>query len=150
MEAIVKDAEKGSTASDKETLFVVIVNGGKARCEIAVGLEGVHDALLRALWSPLGEALPQDLAECLASLQDPAAWIVHGNGDGRPFWHWWAGFGDTSVSVQRLTGAVPSVPSERVALRTAATALVSCASELRLAVQYARGSLRILPDDEPG
>jgi hypothetical protein len=150
MKASMKDEEQGATAPDGDTLFVVTVNGEAARCEIVVGLDGVHEAFLRALWSRHRETLPRDLAERLASLRDPAAWAAHGEGDGQPFWHWWAGFGDNSVSVQRLTGPVPGVASAKVALHEAAVALASCAAELRLAVQHARGTLRLFPDSGAG
>lgn len=104
------DEEEGAAAPDRKTLFVVTVNGVGARSELAAGLDGVQEALLRALWSGLGEVLPHDLAGHLASLRDPAAWVPHGEGDGQPFWHWWAGLGDNSVSIQRLTGPVPVAP----------------------------------------
>ncbi|MFC7739560.1 hypothetical protein ACFQX4_28405 [Roseomonas sp. GCM10028921] len=83
-----KDEERGATAPNEDTLFVVTVNGEGARCELAIGLDGVNEAFLRAFWSRPGEALPQELAESLASLRDPVAWALHGAGDGRPFWHW--------------------------------------------------------------
>jgi hypothetical protein len=150
MKASMKDEEQGATAPNGDTLFVVTVNGEAARCEVVVGLDGVHEAFLRALWARPPEALPQDLAERLASLRDPAAWAAHGEGDGQPFWHWWAGFGENSVSVQRLTGPVPAAASAKVALQEAVVALASCAAELRLAAQHARGTLRVFPDGGAG
>ena len=136
------------TIPDESTIFVVTVNGEGARCDLAVGLEGVQEVVLQALWSGPREALPRDLAECLASLREPAAWAVHGAGDGHPFWHWWAGLGERSVAVQRLTGPVPASPSTRAALSEAATALISCAAELRMALEHGRGALRISSDNE--
>jgi hypothetical protein len=143
-----RDEERSATIPDGSTMFIVTVNGEGARCDLAVGLEGVHEALLRALWSGPREALPRDLAEYLASLREPAAWAVHGAGDGQPFWHWWAGLGDRSVAVQRLTGPVPAAPSAKVTLRETATALASIAAELRLAVEQRRGASRISSDNE--
>jgi hypothetical protein len=137
------EEEEGEAAPTRETLFVVTVNGMRARCELVAGLDGVQEALLRALWSGPGEALSQDLAGHLASLREPAVWALHGEGDGRPFWHWWAGLGDNSVSIQRLTGPVAAAPSANRALHEAAAALASCAAELRSAVQHARGPLRL-------
>ncbi|MBB5696479.1 hypothetical protein [Muricoccus pecuniae] len=143
-----RDEERGATIPGESTTFVVTVNGEGARCDLVIGLEGVHEALLRALWSGPREALPRDLAEHLASLREPAAWAVHGAGDGQPFWHWWAGLGERSVSVQRLTGPMPFLPSAKAALQEAVTALISCAADLRLAVEQRRGALRICRDNE--
>ena len=145
-----RDEERGASIPDGSTMFVVTVNGEGARCDLVIGLEGVHEALLRALWSGPREALPRDLAEHLASLREPAAWAVHGAGDGQPFWQWWAGLGERSVSVQRLTGPMPVVPSAKVALQEAATALISCAADLRRAIEHGRGTLRISRDNEAG
>jgi hypothetical protein len=121
-----KDEEQGAAAPGGDTLLVVTVNDEAARCEVAVGLDSVHESVLRALWSRPRETMPRDLAERLASLRNPAAWAAHGEGDGQPFWHWYAGLGDNSVSVQRPTGPVPAVAGAEVALHEAAVALASC------------------------
>lgn len=128
---------------DIDTLFIATVNGRAARCEIVAGLEGVAEAFLQAAWSRAADAMPEDLAALHASLRDPAAWAPHGLGDGRPFWHWWAGLGDGSISFQRLTAALPAAGGEGPAVAVAA--LRACAAELRLAAQQAGGGRRIGP-----
>ncbi|HEY8614583.1 MAG TPA: hypothetical protein VIL69_25245 [Roseomonas sp.] len=140
------DGEEGAAAHDTETLFIITVNGRAARCELVAGLDGVHDAFLRTVWSGPGEAMPHEFSGHLESLRDPAAWAVHGEGDGLPFWHWWAGLGDNSVSVQRLTVPVPLGPRAGAALEQAAAALRGCAAELRLAAREAGGPLPFLRD----
>ncbi len=125
--------------------FVVTVNGPLAGSEVVAGLDGVREAFLRAVWRGPRGAVPDDLGAHLASLGDPVAWAAHGRGDGRPFWHWWLGLKDGSVSVQRLTAPLPTAPraaaeaagrAER--LRRAAADLAACAAELR-AVAAGRG-----------
>ncbi len=126
-------------------MFVVILNAAAsaaARAEIVAGLEGVRDSLLRGVWAGAGEALaPADLAALLAALEDPASWLGHGIGDGRPYWHWWAPLGAGSVSVQRLTAMLPAQIRATAAMRDAATALAGCAEELR-GLASARGAAR--------
>ena len=130
-------------APEADALFVVMVNGPAARSEVVAGLDGVREAFLQAVWSGPRSAVPDDLGAHLASLGDPGAWAAHGRGDGRPFWHWWLGFGDGSVSVQRVTGPLPADPrgaAERAGqLRRAAAALATCAAELRAAADAAAG-----------
>ena len=101
---------KAAAAPEADALFVVTVNGPAARSEVVAGLDGVREAFLRAVWRGSRDAVPDDLGAHLASLDDPEAWAAHGHGDGRPFWHWWLGFGDGSVSVQRVTGPLPADP----------------------------------------
>ena len=143
---------KAAAAPEADALFVVTVNGPAARSEVVAGLDGVREAFLQAVWSGPRSAVPDDLGAHLASLGDPAAWAAHGRGDGRPFWHWWLGFGDGSVSVQRLTVPLPADPraaaeaagrAER--LRRAAADLAACAADLRAAAAAGRGesSLRL-------
>lgn len=132
----------GAAVPEAEALFVVTVNGPAARSDVVAGIEGVREALLRAFWSGTRDAAaaapPDGFAAGMESLGDPAAWAAHGGGDGRPFWHWWLGLGDGSVSVQRVTGRLPADPraaadaagrAER--LRRASAALADCAAELR-------------------
>ena len=131
---------KAAAAPEADAPFVVTVNGPAARSEVVAGLDGVREAFLQAVWRGPRDAVPDDLAAHLASLGDPAAWAAHGRGDGRPFWHWWLGLEDGSVSVQRVTGPFPTGPraaaeaagrTER--LERAAAALAACATELRAA-----------------
>jgi hypothetical protein len=135
-----------AAAPEADAPFVVTVNGPAARSEVVAGLDGVREAFLQAVWSGPRSAVPDDLGAHLAALGDPAAWAAHGRGDGRPFWHWWLGFGDGSVSVQRVTGPLPADPraparaAERAGqLRQAAAALAACAAELRAAADAAAG-----------
>ena len=108
---------KAATAPEAGALFVVTVNGPIARSEVVAGLDGVREAFLQAVWRGPRDAVPDDLGANLASLGDPAAWAAHGRGDGRPFWHWWLGFGDGSVSVQRVTAPLPADPRAAAAGR---------------------------------
>lgn len=131
---------KAADAPQAEAAFIVTVNGPAARSEVVAGLDGVRGAFLRAVWHGPRDAVPDDLDAHLAELGDPAAWAKHGTGDGRPFWHWWLGLKDGSVSVQRVTGPLPHGPwaaseaEERAErLRRAAAALAACAAELRAA-----------------
>lgn len=141
---------EGTAAPAPDALFVVTVNGPAARSEVVVGLDGVREAFLRAVWRGPRDAAPDDLGAHLASLGDPAAWAAHGRGDGRPFWHWWLGLRDGSISVQRVTGALPADPraeadaGERAErLRQAAAALAACAAELRVVAGRGGEPLRI-------
>ena len=123
--------------SGTPALFVVTIQGVVASAEVVEGLTGVGEALLRAAWRGSREAVPDDLAALLASLEDPAVWAAHGRGDGRPYWHWWGRLGDGSVAVQRLTatplGGTADAPEESVASPApgVAAALAECAAELR-------------------
>jgi hypothetical protein len=139
---------KATAAPEACAPFVVTVNGPAARSEVVAGLDGVREAFLQAVWRGFRGAAPDDLGAHLASLGDPAAWAAHGRGDGRPFWHWWLGFEDGSVSVQRVTGPLPADPraaAERAErLRRAAADLAACAAELRAAAAgRGEGPLRL-------
>ncbi len=154
-EAKAKTAASGADLPDADAPeahapFLVTVNGPAARSEVAAGLDGVREAFLQAVWRGRRDAVPDDLGAHLAALGDPAAWAAHGRGDGRPFWHWWLGFGDGSISVQRVTEPIPADPraaagtAERAAeLRRAAAALAACAAELRAATGRSEGPLRL-------
>lgn len=131
-------AEPEAGAPETDAPFVVTVNGPAARSEVVAGLDGVREAFLRAVWQGPRNAVPDDLDAHLAALGNPAAWAAHGLGDGRPFWHWWLGFEDGSIAVQRVTGPLPA--DSRTAAeaagnversRRAAAALAACAAELR-------------------
>ena len=142
------DEGEGAAVPEAEALFAVTVNGPAARSDIVAGLEGVREALLRAFWrGPRDGPAPDGLAAGLASLADPAAWAGHGRGDGRPYWHWWIGLGDGSVSVQRVTGPLPADPREAAGraerLRRAAADLAACAAELRAAAGRGGRPLRL-------
>lgn len=132
-------------APGEDALFIATVNGRVARCEVVAGLDGVAEAFLQAAWSGAAGVMPEGLAALHASLRDPAAWAVHGVGDGQPFWHWWAGLGEGSISFQRLTAPLPVAEGQGPAPAMVAASLRACAAELRLAAQQAGGSLRILP-----
>lgn len=119
-------------------LFLVTLNGPASRSEVVAGLGGVRDALLRAVLHGPRDAVPDDLDGRLASLGDPAAWAVHGRGDGEPFWHWWTGFEQGSMSAQRIsvplaTGphAAPGAAEGASRAKRAAASLAACAAELR-------------------
>lgn len=144
------DQEQEGAAPGADALFVVTVNGPAARAEIVAGLDGVREAFLQAVWRGPRSAVPDDLAAHLASLGDPGAWAEHGRGDGQPFWHWWLGLEDGSVSVQRVTGPPPVVApaagevAERAEwLRRTAVSLAACAAELRAAAGQRGEALRI-------
>lgn len=139
--------ENGNAAAapEADAPFVVTVNGPAARSEVVAGLDGVREAFLQAVWRGPRDAVPDGLGAHLASLGDPAAWAAHGSGDGRPFWHWWLGLDDGSVSAQRVTGPVPAGhgaaagAAERAErLARAAEALAACAAELRAAAAAGR------------
>ena len=134
-------------APGEDALFIATVNGRVARCEVVAGLDGVAEAFLQTAWSRAAQAMPEELAALHASLGDPAAWAGHGAGDGQPFWHWWAGLGDGSVSFQRLTAPLPAIAREGPAPAVMAASLRACAAELRLAARQAGGSLHLLPED---
>ncbi len=136
------DEEEAAAAAapEADAPFVVTVNGPAARSEVVAGLDGVREAFLEAVWRGPRDAVPDDLGTHLASLGDPAAWAAHGRGDGRPFWHWWLGLEEGSISVQRVTAPLPADPraaagaAERAAhLKRVAAALKACAAELRSA-----------------
>jgi hypothetical protein len=125
------NGKANQSAAEANSLFVVTFNGRAAHSEVVVGLEGVREAILQGIWRDQREAISDELVRQLDSLEDAAVWAAHGDGDGRPFWHFWVGFADGSVAVQRLTMPLPveQIPSgERQVLREA---LSSCADELR-------------------
>ena len=142
------ETEDNPVPPEAEALFVVTVNGPAAGAEVVPGLEAAREAILRAVWRGAQGAAPEDLGARLEALDDPGAWVPHGLGDGRPFWHWWAALGEGSVSVQRITLPLPEDPRVRAdqsaGLRRTAAALAACAEELRQAAQAADGSLRFL------
>ncbi len=114
--------------------FVVISQGMTPWAGLAEGLDGVKETLLRLLAGDPAEALLGEVAAAIASLDDPAAWAVHGAGDGRPYWHWWHGHEGGSVTVQRLTEATPARADAarlRAALADTVAALTDCAQDLR-------------------
>jgi hypothetical protein len=128
---------------EADALFVVTVNGPAAAAEIVQGLEEVREAFLRCIWRGPRDAVPDDLDRQLASLEDAAAWAVHGQGDGKPFWHWWTGFADGSVSVQRITAALPAEDAG-AAGRSAGVDPAACAAALREAArQLAEAALAV-------
>jgi hypothetical protein len=134
----------GTTSDDRPTLaeasalFAVTVNGPNAWSEIVRGLQGVRDAVLAAVLRERRDAVARDVEVRIARVEDAAAWVEHGVGDGRPYWHWWLGLSDGSVSVQRITAPFPTDP-ERIAeeaerrarLARAAEHLAQCGAELR-------------------
>ncbi len=126
-----EEAPPAAPPAEAAALFLVTVNGAEARAEIAAGLDAVRDLILRVLWSGAREVEPAALDRMMAGLDDPAAWAAHGTGDGRPFWHWWAGFGNGSVAVQRLTGHLPAEAWPAAARTQAAASLLHCAAALR-------------------
>ena len=139
------DEGKDTAVPEADAVFVVTVTGPSAWAEVVSGLDGVRGAFLQAVWRGPREAVPDDLGAHLASLADPGAWAAHGRGDGRPFWHWWLGLEDGSVSVQRLTAPLPADPhalaqaAHRASrLKRTAAALAACAAELRVAVTQTR------------
>ena len=88
--------------------FVLIIQGATPWAGVLKGIEAVKDALVRTLWRDPERAVLGEVAALLASLDDPASWLTHGSGDGRPHWHWWIGFEGGSATVQRLTELPPS------------------------------------------
>ena len=130
--------EDGSPPPPPSSLFAVTVNGPNASAEIVRGLEGVREAVLRVVWREGREAIPRDIEGHLARLEDVVAWSDHGVGDGQPYWHWWLGLQDGSVSVQRITAPLPAEPARvaegiecRARLVRAAEELAACGAELR-------------------
>lgn len=120
------------------SLFAVTVNGPNASAEIVWGLEGVREAVLRVVWRQGRGVIPRDIEGHLERLEDAAAWSDHGVGDGQPYWHWWLGLQDGSVSVQRITAPLPAEPARvaegigcRARLARATEELVACGAELR-------------------
>jgi hypothetical protein len=88
---------------EAKSYFVLIIQGSLPWAGVVEGIEGVRAALMRILWTDPEPALIKDVAAAIASLDDPAAWLPHGSGDGRPYWHWWLGYEGGSITVQRLT-----------------------------------------------
>jgi hypothetical protein len=120
------------------SMFALTVNGPDARSEIVQGLEGVRDRVLAVVLRERNDANAHDLAMHIARLEDPAVWAEHGVGDGRPYWHWWLGLQNGSISVQRITEPLPADPelvageADRGArLARAAEQLKECGAELR-------------------
>lgn len=129
-----QDATASGTAPEAAARFVVIIQGTAPRAGIVEGIEGVKNALLQHLWKEPGVAVLDQAAALIGSIEDPAAWAVHGSGDGRPFWHWWLGYEGGSVTVQRLTEPLPARLDAgllRSAIADAADALAGCARDLR-------------------
>jgi hypothetical protein len=118
---------------EAKSCFVLIIQGTLPWAGVVEGIEGVREALLRILWTDPEQALIKDVAAAIASLNDPAAWAPHGSGDGRPFWHWWLGYEEGSITVQRLT-ELPSAATEehlRFALGDVTGVLADLAEDLR-------------------
>ena len=114
--------------------FVVIVQGTSPHADVVQGLEAVREAVLQAVWRLPEDARLGRTAALVASLDDPESWASHGHGDGRPYWHWWFGYEGGSVTVQRLTGALPSQAEAdhlRATLADAVGVLADCAQDLR-------------------
>jgi hypothetical protein len=88
--------------------FALIIQGSTPWTGVVEGIESVKETLLRILWRDPEGAVLGNVASTLGSLDEPAAWAVHGAGDGRPYWHWWVGYEGGSVTVQRLTEPLPS------------------------------------------
>ncbi len=133
--------EDASPLPQPSSLFVVTVNGPNAGAEVVRGLEGVRDAVLRVVWREGRGEVPRDIEGHLARLEDAVAWSDHGAGDGQPYWHWWLGLQDGSVSVQRITAPLPAEPARvaegsecRARLARAAEELAACGAELRRVV----------------
>lgn len=127
--------------AEASSLFAVTINGPHARSEIVRGLDGVRDAVLAAILREQRDAIARDLEVRVARIEDVAAWVEHGVGDGRPYWHWWLGLPDGSISVQRITEPLPAEPAfaaaeadRRARLARAAQQLAECGAELRLAM----------------
>ncbi|TDH58362.1 hypothetical protein E2C06_32960 [Dankookia rubra] len=119
--------------SEASSCFVLIIQGAQPWAGVVEGIEGVREALVQVLWTDPEQALVQDVAAALASLDEPEAWASHGLGDGRPYWHWWHGYDDGSITVQRLTER-PSGMTEmhlRSAVDDAAQTLTDLAADLR-------------------
>src|SRR5690349_8311936 len=89
--------------AEAKSCFVLIIQGAQPWAGVVEGIEGVRETLVQVFWTDPEQALIQDVAAALASLEDPDAWASHGSGDGRPYWHWWLGYEGGSVTVQRLT-----------------------------------------------
>lgn len=138
-----QDATDSGTAPEAAARFVIIIQGAAPKAGIVEGIEGVKNALLQHLWKEPGVAVLDQAATLIGSIEDPAAWAVHGSGDGQPFWHWWLGYEGGSVTVQRLTEPLPprlDAGLLRSAIADAANALAGCAQDLRqLAGQDAGG-----------
>src|SRR3712207_4389251 len=75
-----------------QSCFFLIIQGTTSYAGVVEGIDGVKDALIRTLCRDPEHAGLGEVAALLASLDDPAAWLAHGTGDGRPYWHWWVGF----------------------------------------------------------
>jgi hypothetical protein len=129
--------------------FVVTINGPSASCMIVSGLSAVRTTIIEVLGGGQRESLPPGLRDRLAELGQAGMWACHGAGDARPFWHWWCGFPEGSVSVQRVTTALPqprgtAEPGSATAAHEAASALKDLAAEVReMAVGGGEGRLRL-------
>ena len=129
-----QEAAGQETAPEAAARFVVIIQGTTPKAGVVEGIEGVKEAVLQLLWKEPGLAVLDQVATLLDSLGDPEAWAAHGPGDGRPYWHWWLGYEGGSVTVQRLTEALPprlDAGLLRSALSDAVGSLAGCAEDLR-------------------
>lgn len=130
---------------------MLIIQGALPWAGVVEGIEGVREALARVLRADPQQALVEDAAAAIASLDDPEAWAPHGRGDGRPHWHWWLGYEGGSITVQRLTEQPPGLSGTplRAAVGDAAQALTDLAEDLR-ALAGARGHPYVFARRDPG
>jgi hypothetical protein len=128
-----QDTSSPEMVAEATAYFAVLVQGNMPRAVVVEGLDGVKQAVLQAVWKTPDTVLG-GAAAAISTLDDPEAWAHHGLGDGRPYWHWWLGYEGGSVTVQRLTEAVPSrdmVGRLRVVVADAIAALTDCKEVLR-------------------
>ncbi|MDO9713181.1 hypothetical protein [Paracraurococcus lichenis] len=114
--------------------FVMIIQGAMPWAGVVEGIAGVKEALLRILWADPGNVVLEDVANLLASLDEPKIWAAHGTGDGRPYWHCWFGYEGGSVTIQRLTEPAASdlaLGRLRSRLNEILGVLIDCATDLR-------------------
>jgi hypothetical protein len=123
--------QQSTSPPEAGALFAVTIQGHEARSEIVVGLDAVREAVLQAIRRGARDPTLCEAGALVASLSDSTAWAKHGSGDGRPFWHWWAGLGDRSISVQRITQPVPADADKGERQQTAISDLHACGVELR-------------------
>ena len=129
-----KDGLRTDAPPEAAARFVVTIHGEAAVACLVEGGAGVREFLLQRLWTDPGEAVLDEVAAALRSLDEPEAWAVHGRGDGRPFWHWWLGYAGGAVAAHPPTVAPPHPPADdalRTALADAVGALAECAAALR-------------------
>jgi len=136
--------------SEAKSCFVLIIQGSLPWAGVVEGIEGVKEALVRILWTDPQQMLLQDVAAAFASLEDPEAWVSHGSGDGRPYWHWWLGYEGGSVTVQRLTEMPSSMTAEHSgsAFADITQVLTDLAGDLRK-LAGAEGSQYVFARREP-